>query len=137
MPANPHNSVAENSDIDSVFRLPQRKLVVSENDIDLTKKSNNRIFILLVQESAGSAGGRAGGSGNRRISKVYGFSCIDDRCTRVFETEDESEIELFEIPYSAVAMDIVLSDGKPFVVQGLVDPGLVRSYDESLKGITR
>ena len=115
--------------IDSILRLSQRKLVVSKTDINLSKSLPNKIYILLVEESAGSAGGRAGGSGNRKISRIFGFSCSDGRCKNFFDTEKESKIEQFEIPYSAVAMDIVLSDGTPYVVQGIVDSEFIRSYD--------
>ncbi|MEM2140893.1 hypothetical protein [Nitrososphaera sp.] len=113
--------------IDEILQLPQRKLVVAQADVALDKKSRNEIFILMVEESRGSAGGRAAGSGHRKISKVYGFSC-DDSCEKVFETEDPGKVDQFDIPYSAVAMDITLSDGRPYVVQGIVDPDFVASY---------
>lgn len=114
--------------IDQVIQLAQRKLVVSEADVMLDKNAPNRIFILMVEESRGSAGGRAAGSGSRRIDRVYGFKCENGTCEKTFDTKDESKIEQFDIPYSAVAMDIRLSDGQAFVVQGVVDPGLVASY---------
>jgi hypothetical protein len=113
--------------IDEVLQLPQRKLVVAQSDVALDKKSRNKIFILMVEESRGSAGGRAAGSGHRKISKVYGFSC-NDQCSKVFETDDPQKVEMFDIPYSAVAMDIKLSDGTPYVVQGIVDPDFITSY---------
>ena len=46
----------------------------------------------------------------------------------IFDTEREDEISEFEIPYSAVAMDIKLSNDQSMIVQGLVDPELARSY---------
>ena len=113
--------------IDEILQLPQRKLVVAQADVALDKKSQNEIFILVVEESKGSAGGRAAGSGHRKISKVYGFSC-DGQCRQVFETDDPAKVEQFDIPYSAVAMDITLSDGRPYVVQGIVDPDFVANY---------
>ena len=114
--------------IDSVLQLPQRKLIVAQNDIDLDTNMRNDIFILMVEESQGSAGGRAGGSGSRRIDRVVGFSCKDGMCIKYFESSEQEKIELFNIPYSAVAMDIKLSTGKSMVVQGIVDPELVESY---------
>jgi hypothetical protein len=114
--------------IDSVLQLPQRKLVVSQADVQLDKPARNEVFILMVEESRGSAGGRAAGSGHRRVDKVYGFSCGEGRCEKFFDTADQSIIEQFDIPYSAVAMDIRLSDGKPYVVQGVVDPDFVAGY---------
>lgn len=113
--------------IDEILQLPQRKLVVAQSDVALDKKAKNEIFVLMVEESRGSAGGRAAGSGHRKISKVYGFSC-DGACSKVFETDDPQKVEMFDIPYSAVAMDITLSDGSPYVVQGIVDADFVANY---------
>jgi hypothetical protein len=115
--------------IDAILQLPQRKLVISQNDVYIDdKQAKNEIFILMVEESRGSAGGRAAGSGYRRINRIYGFSCAGGRCDKFFDTDDQSTIEQFDIPYSAVAMDIRLSDGRPYVVQGVVDPSFVESY---------
>lgn len=102
--------------------------MVAEDEIDLTTDNKNDIFILLVEESRGSAGGRAAGSGVRKINKVMRYSCSNGMCIKCFETEDTESIELFDIPYSAVAMDIKLFQGKQIVVQGIVDPDLVASY---------
>ena len=114
--------------IDEVLQLAQRKLVVSQSDLLLDKKAENKVFVLMVEESRGSAGGRAAGSGSRKISTVYGFACENGSCRKMFETDEESKIERFDIPYSAVAMDIKLSDGRPFVVQGVVDAEIVSAY---------
>jgi hypothetical protein len=114
--------------IDAILQLPQRKLVIAKRDILLDRQINNEIFIMMVEESTGSAGGRAGGVGHRRVSRIYGYSCEDGKCVRIFDTDDQDMIDKFDIPYSAVAMDIRLSDGKPYVLQGLVDPDFVRSY---------
>jgi hypothetical protein len=116
------------SELDKVLQLAQRKLVVCQSEILLDGKENNTVFVLMVEESRGSAGGRAAGSGSRRIDRVYGFTCSAGVISTVFETGEASTIELFDIPYSAVAMDIKLSDGKPYVVQGVVDPDLVSRY---------
>jgi hypothetical protein len=121
--------MAEQS-IDDVLVLYQRKLVVANTDIDLRSSNQNYIFILMVQESRGSAGGRAGGSGSRKIDKIIAFSCSKGVCNRYFETLEPEKIAQFEIPYSAVAMDIVLSTGKQVVVQGLIDHDIVNNYRE-------
>jgi hypothetical protein len=114
--------------IDEILQLPQRKLVVAQYDIDLGLDARNEIFILMVEESSGSAGGRAAGSGSRRINRIYGFSCNSGMCRKYYETTEQQKIGLFDIPYSAVAMDIKLSTGKSFVVQGIVDPVLIEEY---------
>jgi hypothetical protein len=114
--------------IDEILQHPARKIVVAEAEIDMTTDNKNDIFILLVEESRGSAGGRAAGSGVRRIIKVMRYSCNNGMCIKSFETDNTEAIELFDIPYSAVAMDIKLFQGKQIVVQGIVDPDLVASY---------
>ena len=114
--------------IDAILQQPQRKLVVSQSDVYLDRQAKNEIYVLMVEESRGSAGGRAAGSGHRKVERVYGFSCDGGKYTKFFDTDDQSKIEMFDIPYSAVAMDIKLSDGRPFVVQGIVDSDFVKSY---------
>jgi len=115
--------------LDKVLKLPKRKLVVSLNDIILDKKNNkNIIFILMVEESFGSAGGRGGGSGNRKIDKIIGFKIDGNKKEIIFQTENQDIIEKFDIPYSAVAMDIILESGQQFVVQGIVDEEMIKSY---------
>src|SRR5687767_10168113 len=38
--------------IDAILQLPQRKIVIAENDVFLDKQIKNDIFILMVEESA-------------------------------------------------------------------------------------
>lgn len=117
------------NELESILLNPQRKLLVTDNEIDLANvSSNNRIFILLIEESKGSAGGRSGGSGYRKISQIIGYRVRDKSVKKFFDTKESNLIELFEIPYSAVAMDITLSDGKQIVVQGLIDPEITTKY---------
>lgn len=125
----------ENQPIDAVLASPQRKLVVANKEIDLSNKDAKTIFILIIEESQGSAGGRGGGSGSRRINEILAFSCARTGCTKFFESHDMEEIEHFEIPYSAVALDIKLSTGIEVVVQGLIDPHLVQNYQELISQI--
>jgi hypothetical protein len=105
-----------------------RKIVVCKNDINLSKKSDNTIFVLFVEESKGSAGGRIGGAGFRRISRIVCYNMTNGIEKKIFETQDDCVISNFEIPLSAVAMDIKLSNGTSKVVQGIVDEELVNSY---------
>lgn len=114
--------------IESVLRMPDRKILVCLEELDLTKSEDNVIIIFVIHESPGSAGGRAAGYGSRKISKIICFSKIEDRFDKLFETEEEPTISKFEIPYNAVAMDIRLSDRSTKVVQGLVDLTMIRSY---------
>jgi hypothetical protein len=118
------------NELNHILQLPKRKLIVSLNDIILNKNNDieNIIFILMVEESFGSAGGRGGGSGNRKIDKILGFKINDNKDIKIFETDDTELIEKFDIPYNAVAMDIVLASGEPYVVQGIVDQEIIKSY---------
>ncbi len=114
--------------IESVLRMPDRKILVCLEELDLTKSEDNVIIIFVIHESPGSAGGRAAGYGSRKISKIICFSKIEGRFDKLFETDEEPTISKFEIPYNAVAMDIRLSDGSTKVVQGLVDPTMIGLY---------
>jgi hypothetical protein len=122
------------SELNEILQMPKRKLVVSLSDIALDKNHDNAeniVFILMVEESRGAAGGRGGGSGNRKIDKVIGFKTNNNKGSnhlKIFETESADMIEKFDIPYNAVAMDIILESGEPCVVQGITDKEMIRSY---------
>ena len=121
--------------IDAILQLPQRKLEVAQYDVCLDGQEKNEIFILMVEESRGSAGGRAAGSGHRRVERIYGFICDGGACTKFFESGDQDKVDQFDIPYSAVAMDIRLTDGQQYVVQGIVDSDLVGSYRSAISNL--
>ena len=118
------------NELESLLLNPQRKLLVTYKELDLTDNSSfNQIFILLIEESKGSAGGRGGGSGYRKIAEIIGFRIENNNIEKFYDTKEEDLIELFEVPYSAVAMDIKLSDGKQIVVQGVIDTDMVTNYN--------
>lgn len=118
------------NELESLILSAQRKLLVIYDELDLSElSSNNQIFILLVEESKGSAGGRGGGSGHRKIVQVTGFKIDNKKIERIYDTKDENIIEKFEIPYSAVAIDIKLSDGRQIVVQGIIDQVMIKDYN--------
>ena len=123
--------------VSEILNLPMRKLIVSSQEINLNavdgRMKENTIFVLLVKESSGSAGGRGGGSGMRKIDRIFGFKIFGNSDEQIYETEDPQEIEEFEIPYSAVAMDIVLESGVSSVVQGVIDPNMVSEYLKLIK----
>lgn len=118
------------NELESLILSAQRKLLVIYDELDLSElSSNNQIFILLVEESKGSAGGRGGGSGHRKIIQVTGFKIDNKKIEKIYDTKDENIIEKFEIPYSAVAIDIKLSDGRQIVVQGIIDQEMIKDYN--------
>ena len=114
--------------LDRTFLEGSRKIVVCKADIDLSKNNDNTIFVLYVEESLGSAGGRIGGAGFRRISRIGCYNTVSGFEKQIFETQNDDVIANFEIPMSAVAMDIGLSNGSIKVVHGIVDEDLVNSY---------
>ena len=123
--------------VSEILNLPMRKLVISSQEINLNaadgRVKENTIFVLMVKESSGSAGGRGGGSGMRKIDRIIGFEIMGNSDEQIYETDDPQEIEEFEIPYSAVAMDIVLESGVSSVVQGVIDPNMVNEYLKIIK----
>lgn len=126
--------------VSGILHLPRRKLIVSSQEINLNivdgSKEENTIFVLMVKESSGSAGGRGGGSGMRKIDRIVAFKMTGNSDEQIYETQDSQEIEEFDIPYSAVAMDIVLESGVPSVVQGVIDPDMVNRYLEIIRKAT-
>ena len=59
--------------------------------------------MLLVEESFGSAGGRAGGSGSRKIGRILGFKRHLSRTDLIIDSQETETINQFDVPYSAVA----------------------------------
>jgi hypothetical protein len=118
------------NELELILLSTQRKLLVIYDELDLSNLSSyNQIFILLVEESKGSAGGRGGGSGHRKIVQVMGFKIDNKKIEKIYDTKDENIIEKFDIPYSALAMDIKLSDGREIVVQGIIDQNMIKDYN--------
>ena len=120
--------MANYSSLEEVLLLPTRKLVVASTDVDLSKFEDCIVFVLLVEESFGSAGGRAGGSGSRKIGRILGFKINQSKIDLIIDSREMEIIARFDVPYSAVALDITLSTGQGSVVQGIVDPVLIEEY---------
>jgi hypothetical protein len=114
--------------LEEVLLLPARKLVVASTDIDLSKSEDCIVFVLLVEESLGSAGGRAGGSGSRKIGRILGFKMHQSKIDLIIDSRQKEIIDRFDVPYSAVALDIILSAGQESLVQGIVDSVLIEEY---------
>jgi len=116
------------SSLEEVLSLPTRKLIVASTEVDLSKSEHSIVFVLLVEESFGSAGGRAGGSGSRKIGRILGFRIHQSMISLIIDICEMDVIDRFDVPYSAVALDITLSTGERSVVQGIVDPILIEEY---------
>ena len=84
--------------LEEVLLLPIRKLVVASTDIDLRKSEDCIVFILLVEESFGSAGGRAGGSGSRKIGRILGFKRLQSKMDMLIDSREMEIIDRFDVP---------------------------------------
>ena len=111
-----------------------RRIFVAENSIDLSANTGtNSVYVLELPGAApGAAGGRIGGLGERRVQRVLCFRKENDRWMKVYETDVPEKVEKFDLPYHAAGLDVILPDGSTMVVSGVVDPELVRSYNESV-----
>ncbi len=60
------------NELNEILQTPKRKLVVSLSDIALNKNRDNIeniVFILMVEESRGAAGGRGGDPETGKLTK--------------------------------------------------------------------
>lgn len=106
-----------------------RRVFVTDELIDLNKLDQpNEIYILEMQSSSTAAGGRGGGMGDRRVVKVYHFSCGHGECKKVAEFDDSEKIERLDLPYHATAYPILMPGGKEKLVSGVADRELAASY---------
>jgi hypothetical protein len=109
-----------------------RRLFVAEKSIDLSmNEGENCIYILELPSSApGAAGGRVGGIGDRKIQKAYCFRQASGRWLKVYDTESNDKLERFNPPYHAAGLIVRLPDRTEKVVLGVLDPELVRQYNQ-------
>ena len=108
-----------------------RRIFVAENPIDLTvDNGNNIVYVLDLPETApGSAGGRIGNIGERKITRLLCFRQQLGKWTRVSESEDQTRLDGLELPYHATGLSVLLPDGTQRVVSGVVDEEFVRIYN--------
>lgn len=110
-----------------------RRVFVTEELIDLGRLDQpNEVYILQMVDSSTAAGGRGGGMGDRRIVKVYHYSCGGGDCRKVGVVEDEGKIESLDLPYHATAYPIRLADGSEKLVSGVADKEMVRAYKAAI-----
>jgi hypothetical protein len=110
-----------------------RRVFVTDELIDLGKLDQpNEIYVLQMPDGSTAAGGRGGGMGERRVVKVFHFSCGHGECRKVAEVEDAEKIENLDLPYHATAFPILLPGGSERLVSGVADPDLRRSYSATL-----
>ncbi len=108
-----------------------RIILVAEDSIDLRSlRGKNSIYVLQLPEASTAAGGRAGGFGERRIEKIYGFQYQDGVCEKIVETDEPLKLEKIELPYHATALPVLMSDGTEKIVSGVIDPEFIQSYKQ-------
>ena len=108
-----------------------RRVFVAEDPIDLSNtQGRNCVYILELPTPMGSAGGRVGGIGERRIQKVFCFRQENGKWMKVYETESQEKLESFDLPYHAAGLGVRLLDGTEKVVSGVVDEELIEKYNQ-------
>lgn len=111
-----------------------RCLYVAERPIDLTKLDEpNTIFVLQLPEGFTTAvGSRGGGFGERRLLKVYQYSCGNGDCKKVGVYDSQETTEKLDLPYHAAAFPIILPDGREKLVSGVADVEFVAAYRRAI-----
>jgi hypothetical protein len=104
-----------------------RAILIAEKDVDLRPgQFENRLVVLLIGEGSRAAGGRGGGFGERKVTRVAVFQARNGEWSKPYETVDESKVAEFEVPYYVSRIPITLPDGTESMGYGVVDPGLVQ-----------
>ena len=116
----------------SLLNEKSRRIFVAEQTIEFNNAhGENCVYVLeLPGASPGSAGGRTGGFGERRVVKLLCFRQHDGKWVKLFESENLERLERLELPYHATGLSVILPDGRERVVSGVVDPEFVRKYNE-------
>jgi len=116
----------------SLLNEKSRRIFVAEHTIEFNNiHGENCVYVLeLPGASSGSAGGRVGGFGERRLIKLLCFQQHDGQWRKPFESEDLEILERLELPYHATGLSVILPDGRERVVTGVVDQDFVQKYNE-------
>jgi hypothetical protein len=108
---------------------PSRAVIIAQRDVNLQSLSGeNTLFVLRMAEGSLAAGGRGGGFGERRLTRVSLYHYKDGLCEKLFDTEDEDKVNQFEVPYYVARMPLTLVDGTESMGYGVVEPELVDQY---------
>jgi len=112
-----------------------RRIFVAANPIDLsTSQGQNCVYVLeLPGSSPGSAGGRIGGVGERKVVRLLRYQQEGGVWSKISELSDPEELESLELPYHATGLSVLLPDKTEKVVSGVVDTEFIKSYNEAIK----
>ncbi|HYW02255.1 MAG TPA: hypothetical protein VE862_12355 [Candidatus Acidoferrum sp.] len=111
-----------------------RRIFVAQNSIDLSvSQGHNCVYVLqLPVDAPGSAGGRVGGIGERKIVKISCFKQENGNWIKLYDSDNEEKLEKFELPYHAAGLAVILPDRTEKVVSGVVDQEFVQRYNETI-----
>jgi hypothetical protein len=112
-----------------------RRIFIAQHSINLQADAGeNCIYVLeLPANYHGTAGGRIGGFGERKIQKLYRFNFGKGKQAELYETEDPEKLERLELPYHATSVDLTMPDGTQKTVTGVVDAELVQRYNAEIQ----
>ncbi len=103
-----------------------RVIVIADKDVDLrAQASNTLIWLLMMAEGSLASGGRGGGFGERRVTRVLLFQRNAGAWSKLLDLEDESKASEFEVPYHVSRLPLTLADGSESMGYGVVEPELV------------
>jgi len=105
-------------------------LVISKNEVNLNENNDNKLYIFEFDVSGSSAGGRAGGFGQRRIIKLHVFSQHDNQIKKLLEISDIEKLNNFDIPYNVSLYPIVLDNNEEIMAYNLIDSDLIMQYEK-------
>jgi hypothetical protein len=106
-----------------------RRIFVAQEPIDLSaSKGRNFVYVLELPVSPGSAGGRIGGFGERKVVKLICFRQEGESWVKVLELDDAEKLGHLQLPYHATGLSILLPDKTERVVSGVVDKDFIRAY---------
>lgn len=108
-----------------------RRIFLARSPIDLSSgEMKNTVYVLQLPIS-GSAGGRVGGIGERRIDRLFCFRKLSGQWSKIFEIDNVDKLEQLDLPYHASGLSVILTDGTEAVVSGVIDEELVQNYDQT------
>src|SRR5438874_13594374 len=97
-----------------------RKILVAQNPVDLrTLQGENSVFILQLPEGSSAAGGRAGGFGERRLSKLYCFQYAEGAVRKLYEVDSHEKLERIDLSYLAEGSQVILHVSSETVISGV------------------
>jgi hypothetical protein len=104
-----------------------RVIIISERDVDLRSQApDNLMWLLVMAEGSLASGGRGGGFGERRVTRVLLFRHKEGAWSRLTDVTDEQKAAEYEVPYYVSRLPLTLADGSESMGYGVVEPELVR-----------